>query len=55
MMFHLHYYIVTDFEGEVVLNEEHTHWLWLRKEQLDHYDIVPVVKKKIEKLFNILR
>ena len=52
---HLHYYIVTDFEGEVVLNEEHTHWLWLREDQLGHYDIVPVVKKKIEKLFNILR
>tara|TARA_R100000315_G_C5157020_1_gene90211 strand:- start:48 stop:455 length:408 start_codon:yes stop_codon:yes gene_type:complete len=52
---HLHYYIVREFEGKISLNDEHTGWFWARKEDLDHYDIVPVVKKKIEKLFNTLR
>jgi 8-oxo-dGTP pyrophosphatase MutT (NUDIX family) len=52
---HLHYYIVTKFEGKICLNNEHTGWLWVREEDLDHYDVVPVVKKRIKKLFNTMR
>ncbi len=52
---HLHYYIVTEFEGKIRLNNEHTGWLWANEEDLDHYDVVPVVKKRIKKLFNTVR
>ena len=51
----LHYYIVDDFNGDVKLNNEHTEHAWIDSSELNKYDIVPIVKKRIQKLFTSLR
>tara|TARA_R110002020_G_scaffold200272_4_gene402414 strand:- start:2405 stop:2812 length:408 start_codon:yes stop_codon:yes gene_type:complete len=52
---HLHYFIVDEFDGYIKLNEEHTGYEWVTIEDLDHFDIVPNVKKRIQNLFNVVR
>ena len=52
---HLHYFIVTQYTIEIKLNEEHTDYAWVSVEELNDFDIVPEVKKRIETLFNTVR
>ena len=51
----LHYFIVSDFSGNVILNEEHTDFAWVGPDELNDFDIQPDVKKKIERLFSVVR
>ena len=41
---HFHLFQVDTFEGDVQLSEDHSDSIWLSEEELDNYDLAPIVK-----------
>jgi len=36
-------YLATDYEGDVMIDHEHTDWAWVRNDDLGKYDLAPNV------------